>query len=142
MPPFNLERFLKAQASCYADVLRELRSGRKTSHWMWFIFPQFRGLGSSPTAQFYAIGSPEEAAAYLRHPVLGPRLVECVEIINALPVNDPEAVFGPVDALKLRSSLTLFELVAEEKTPFQTALDKFYNGVRDERTMELVRQNR
>lgn len=88
---------------------------------MWFIFPQIRGLGSSSTARFYAIASLEEADAYLRHPVLGKRLLECIEIINSLPTNDPEKIFGTIDALKLRSSLTLFERVADEKTPFERA---------------------
>jgi len=106
--PFNLDRFLTAQEDAYDTALDELRSGRKRSHWIWFIFPQLAGLGHSPTAQFYAVKSIEEAQAYLAHPILGARLHECLKALQLLETTDAEAVFGELDAMKLRSSLTLF----------------------------------
>ena len=110
---FDLERFVKAQIGIYDVALGELRAGRKRSHWMWFVFPQLAGLGSSPTAQTYAIGSLEEARAYLAHPVLGPRLIECVQAVNAVRERSAGDIFGYPDELKFRSSLTLFLLVTE-----------------------------
>ena len=134
----DLERFVEAQGPVYAGALNELRRGRKVGHWMWFVFPQIVGLGSSPAAQFYAIASLEEARAYLAHPVLGPRLRECVEAVNALAGDDAQAIFGPVDALKFRSSLTLFAAADPAEPAFAVALGKFFAGVPDGLTLERL----
>ncbi|NQE63980.1 DUF1810 domain-containing protein [Caulobacter sp. RHG1] len=131
----TLSRFVDAQANTYATALAELRRGEKTSHWMWFVFPQIAGLGRSPTAQRYAIAGLAEARAYLAHPVLGPRLVEAVEAINALPGRDAHAVFGTPDDLKLRSSLTLFQAAAPHERAFAQALDKYFAGEGDPLTL-------
>ena len=135
---FDLERFVAAQAPVYASALAELKRGRKESHWMWFVFPQIAGLGASPTAIRYAIGSAAEARAYLAHPLLGARLCEGVGAMLAHRGRSAEIILGPVDALKFRSSLTLFEAVADDPAPFAEALAAFYRGVRDERTLELL----
>jgi uncharacterized protein (DUF1810 family) len=135
--PHPLERFVEAQTSAYATALAEIRRGPKRSHWMWFVFPQLAGLGHSPTAQLYAIGSLEDAQAYLDHPVLGPRYMECVGALQDRSGNDPVAVFGPVDAMKLKSSLTLFE-AARAHPLFAAALDRWFGGERDEATLELL----
>ena len=133
----SLDRFVGAQEEgVYARALAELRTGRKESHWMWFVFPQIAGLGRSETARFYAIASLDEARAYLAHPVLGPRLVEATETIVSAS-GTAEAILGPVDALKLRSSMTLFEAVAEEPAPFRAALDRF-GGERDAETVRRI----
>ena len=137
--PHNLQRFVDAQDGVIDTALVELRRGRKDSHWMWFVFPQLAGLGRSPTAQFYGIASLEEARAYLDHPLLGPRLTQCVEAL--LPwagQRGVEDILGPVDAMKLRSSLTLFEAASSEPL-FGQALDAFFSGERDERTLEMLR---
>ncbi|ADG11893.1 DUF1810 domain-containing protein [Caulobacter segnis] len=134
----DLSRFVEAQATTYQTALAELRRGRKESHWMWFVFPQIQGLGSSPTARFYAIADLAEARAYLEHPVLGPRLLEVVAAINALPGADAHAVFGAPDDLKLRSSLTLFQAAAPDEPAFGQALDKFFGGAPDPRTLEQL----
>jgi len=134
----GLARFVKAQEGDYARALREIQSGRKRSHWMWYIFPQLRGLGFSSTAQFYGIRDLEEARAYWTHPVLGPRLVEISEALLALETNDPSRVLGYPDDLKLRSCMTLFELAAPEQPVFGRVLEKFYAGRRDPRTLELL----
>jgi uncharacterized protein (DUF1810 family) len=134
---FGLSRFVEAQAPVYAEALAELKRGRKESHWMWFVFPQLAGLGRSPMAQHYAIGSLAEARAYLGHPLLGPRLIECTEAIVAHRDLTAEAIFGPVDAMKLRSSLTLFQ-VAGAPEPFEEALHLFFGGARDAATLELL----
>lgn len=136
--PFDPDRFLSAQADTYEQARAELRAGAKRSHWMWYIFPQIAGLGRSDTARHYAIGSLAEAEAYLAHPVLGARLRECVSIINALPGSDPERVFGAVDALKLRSSLTLFAEASTEPC-FAEGLRKWFEGRRDDATHRLLR---
>lgn len=133
----GLERFVEAQAPVYATALGELRDGRKRSHWMWFIFPQLRGLGASAMSRRYGIVSSEEAEAYLAHALLGPRLRECTEAVNAHRGRSAEAIFGPVDALKLRSSMTLFDL-AGGGAPFRQCLDAFFGGARDGRTVELL----
>ncbi|MBZ9648106.1 DUF1810 domain-containing protein [Sphingobium sp. 3R8] len=136
--PYNLSRFLAAQQSTYAAALAELRQGRKTSHWMWFIFPQMAGLGRSSTAQHYAIASLDEARAYLEHPNLGDRLRECVRTLESLPHGSSAAgVLGEVDAMKLRSSLTLFE-AAGGGDLFSAALDRWFGGVRDDATLQLL----
>jgi uncharacterized protein (DUF1810 family) len=134
----DLSRFVEAQAATYQTALAELRRGRKESHWMWFVFPQIQGLGSSPTARFYAIADLAEAKAYLAHPVLGPRLREVAATINALPGDDAHAVFGSPDDLKLRSSLTLFQAAAPDEPAFGQALGKYFGGARDPRTLERL----
>ena len=139
MSDHDLHRFLDAQEGVYAQALAELRAGRKRSHWMWFIFPQFDGLGVSPTSRRYAIRSLDEARAYLRHPILGRRLAECTEAVNDHDGLTARQVFGPPDDRKLRSSMTLFELVSGPASPFAAALEKYYAGERDARTIELVR---
>ena len=136
--PHDLQRFVDAQDAVYADVVAELRRGRKASHWMWFVFPQLRELGRSATARRYGIASAEEALAYWRHPRLGPRLLECVELLLAVPGRSALQILGAPDDLKLRSSLTLFERVAPEQPAFARALDRFYGGARDPRTLELL----
>ena len=138
MTGFDLEHFVAAQEGVYPQALAELRAGQKRSHWMWFVFPQFAGLGTSPMAVRYAIGSADEAQAYLAHPVLGLRLREGVAAMLAHKGARPEAILGGIDALKFRSSLTLFEAVAEEPAPFAEALEAFYGGVRDGRTLALL----
>lgn len=136
----HLDRFVDAQAPLYEQALEELRSGRKRTHWMWFVFPQLRGLGQSAMAQHYGIASREEAHAYLAHPLLGERLRQCVAALQALPPDsDAEGVLGGTDALKLRSSLTLFEAVAPQEPLFGQALDRWYDGQRDARTLAMLR---
>ena len=138
MAAFDLDRFVAAQAPIYAQALSELKAGRKRSHWMWFVFPQLAGLGRSPTARYYAIASAEEARAYLAHPVLGPRLRECAEVLLAHRGASAEAIFGAVDAMKLKSSMTLFEAVAEDPVPFAAILDTYFDGERDAATLVLL----
>jgi uncharacterized protein (DUF1810 family) len=136
--PHNLQRFVDAQDGVFETALAELRAGAKQSHWMWFIFPQLAGLGHSPTAQFYAIGSADEARAYLEHSLLGPRLRQCVEaLLTHAGHRSSEGILGSVDALKLRSSLTLFDLVAPHDL-FQRALAAFFAGEPDARTLALI----
>ena len=132
--PFGLQRFLDAQAQTYDQALAELRAGRKRTHWMWFVFPQVAGLGRSPTAQHYAISGPDEARAYLAHPVLGPRLVECAQALLDLPGEDAAAVLGPVDAVKLRSSMTLFAHAAPGEPVFRAVLEQYFGGAEDDAT--------
>ena len=136
--PFNLQRVLDAQAPQLADVLDELRRGRKVSHWMWYFFPQLRGLGLSSTAQFYGITSLDEAIAYLAHPTLGARLRDCVALMNTHCNRTAEQILGHVDALKFRSSLTLFARASSNEPPFIEALERFYDGQPDPRTIELL----
>src|ERR1700744_2612599 len=138
--PHDLQRFGKAQGSLYAVALAELRAGRKRSHWMWFVFPQLLGLGSSPTAVHSAARSREGGRAYLKHPVLGPRLVECVQAVNAVRGRSAGEIFGYPDELKFRSSLTLFLLAAasEAKVPFQRALDQYFGGKGDTATLSKL----
>lgn len=131
----DLQRFVDAQAGVYPTALGELRAGRKASHWMWFVFPQVEGLGRSPTARFYALAGLDEARAYLAHPVLGPRLRECVAAILALPGDDAHAVFGSPDDLKLRSCLTLFAAAAPDEPAFRAALAKYFAGADDPLTL-------
>jgi uncharacterized protein (DUF1810 family) len=140
--PHNLERFVQAQAGIYEQALSEIQRGRKRSHWMWFIFPQFDGLGFSATSQHYAIKSLAEAEAYLRDPVLGPRLLACAEAALAVEGKSARDVFGSPDDIKLRSSATLFAIVSLPGSVFERLLDKYFGGVRDETTMRLVRDAR
>jgi len=138
MDDFNLARFVEAQEPVYAAVLAELRAGHKRSHWMWFIFPQFKGLGNSEMAQRYAIGSEDEAAAYLAHPVLGRRLRECAGIVAGLDGPSAHEIFGYPDELKFRSSMTLFADVAPDEAVFQACIDKFFDGEADPETLARV----
>ena len=135
---FDLERFVRAQAGDYEQALAEIKSGRKRSHWMWYIFPQYAGLGFSSMSQLYAIGSLGEARAYLAHPVLGPRLVECAEAMCAIENRSATEVLGYPDDVKLKSSATLFAQVSPEESVFHRILDKYYGGQRDGRTLELI----
>jgi len=138
---FDLQRFLDAQEGTYGRALAEIRRGRKQSHWMWYIFPQIEGLGRSSTTQYYAIKSREEARQYLAHPVLGARLRECVRALLALEGRSASQIFGYPDTLKLRSSLTLFAQVDKEGDAiFEAALEKYYQGEPDERTLEILRR--
>jgi uncharacterized protein (DUF1810 family) len=134
----DLERFVHAQAGTYDRALAELRAGHKTSHWMWWIFPQVAGLGMSPTSQAYAVADLAEARAYLRHDVLGPRLLECCRALLALEGVSAEQVLGSVDAMKLRSSMTLFAYADPSKTTFCEVLDRYYDGAEDARTVALL----
>lgn len=137
---FDLERFAAAQdaGGTYQQAVAELGRGAKTSHWMWFVFPQIAGLGRSPAAQHYAISSVAEARAYLAHPVLGPRLAECAEIVAGLTGRTAEQIFGGIDAVKLRSSMTLFLLADPDQPAFRQVLDQFYGGAMDEATERLA----
>jgi uncharacterized protein (DUF1810 family) len=131
----SLERFVTAQSGgVHERALAELRAGRKTGHWMWFVFPQIAGLGMSINAQVYAIDSLDEARAYLAHDVLGPRLRECASVVAALPATDAEEVFGEIDAMKLRSSMTLFARAAPDEPVFAEVLDHYFGGVPDAAT--------
>jgi uncharacterized protein (DUF1810 family) len=134
----DLERFVAAQDGVYAQALAELRRGAKRSHWMWFIFPQIAGLGQSAMARTYAIASAEEARAYLAHPVLGPRLIEATGAVTAA-AGSAEAILGGIDAVKLRSSMTVFAAVADDPTPYRAALERFFGGEDDPATLGLLR---
>ncbi|MFC7074522.1 DUF1810 domain-containing protein [Halovenus rubra] len=136
--PHDLQRFVDAQDSVIDQVKTELRSGRKRSHWMWFVFPQVDGLGSSQMAQRYAISSRAEAKAYLTHTILGSRLRECTELVNKINGKSAKEIFGSPDDLKFKSSMTLFDTVASDPAPFGTALKKFYDGDRDAQTVQFL----
>jgi uncharacterized protein (DUF1810 family) len=137
---YDLERFVTAQdtGSTYQHATGELRRGQKTSHWMWFVFPQIAGLGRSPTSRHYAISSLEEAKEYLRHRVLGPRLLECAGIVAATKNRTAPQIFGAIDAQKLRSSMTLFMRAAPDQPVFQEVLDRYFEGQPDSATDELI----
>jgi uncharacterized protein (DUF1810 family) len=136
---FNLQRFVTAQQHVFEDVCAELRSGEKRSHWMWFIFPQMRGLGRSAMAEKFAISSTLEALAYLRHPVLGPRLRECTQLVNSVQGRSLKQIFGSPDDFKFRSSMTLFAHVAPGDGEFLEALRKYCRGEPDPKTLEILR---
>ncbi|HSQ78750.1 MAG TPA: DUF1810 domain-containing protein [Nitrospirota bacterium] len=136
--PYDLARFISAQEGVYDRALAELRDGRKSSHWMWYIFPQIDGLGHSPTTRLYSIKSLEEARQYLAHPVLGARLVACAEAVLAVQGRSASDIFGHPDDWNLQSSMTLFELVAGPRGVFERVLDKYYQGKRDTRTLQIV----
>jgi uncharacterized protein (DUF1810 family) len=135
---FDLQRFVDAQASVYADVLEELADGRKRTHWMWFVFPQIRGLGSSPTAQRFSISSLKEAEAYMRHPVLGQRLREATLLVNRVNGRSIEDIFGYPDYLKFRSSMSLFARATDDNEVFVEALRKYFSGEPDADTLRLL----
>jgi uncharacterized protein (DUF1810 family) len=136
--PFHLERFVSAQQGVYEGALRELRQGRKTGHWIWFIFPQLAGLGRSETSRFYGIESLAEARAYLDHPVLGARLRECAGAVLATSGRTAEDIFGSLDAMKVRSSMTLFQRAAPDEVLFTQVVERFYGGVGDNATDALL----
>jgi uncharacterized protein (DUF1810 family) len=139
--PFGLQKFVDAQSRVIDAVRQELRSGRKSSHWMWFVFPQLAGLGLSLTADFYALRSLEEARAYLAHPVLGARLRECTDLVNTIAGRDLHAIFGDPDRLKFRSCMTLFAMAAPEEGVFAEALRKYCGGQGDPRTIALLQDS-
>lgn len=136
--PFDLKRFVDAQRPVYDDVVAELRAGRKRSHWMWFVFPQLRGLGGSAMAARFGIASLDEAGAYLRHELLGPRLHECARLVSAVQGRSIGQIFGSPDDLKLRSSMTLFARATEDNADFVAVLDKYYGGRYDELTLDRL----
>jgi uncharacterized protein (DUF1810 family) len=140
MDPYKLQRFIDAQQGLYAQVQTELAAGRKTSHWMWFVFPQIKGLGLSATAQKYAVSSLDEAKAYLDHPVLGPRLRECTRLVIAVNGRTIEDIFGYPDHLKFHSSMTLFALAAGDDHVFMKALHKYWQAKQDEQTIERLKK--
>jgi uncharacterized protein (DUF1810 family) len=137
--PFNLERFVEAQRDTYETACQELAAGAKSSHWMWFVFPQLRGLGASETSRFYGIGSLAEATAYLGHPILGPRLRRAVALVLSVEGRSIGEIMGMPDDLKLRSSMTLFALAGEDDSIFLQVLDRYFGGKKDEATLGLLR---
>ena len=138
--PFHLARFIDAQRNDYSQAVAELRAGRKRSHWIWFIFPQLKGLGRSPTSEHFGVASLDEARAYLAHPILGPRLEECTRLVNQIEGSSIDQIFGFPDNLKFRSSMTLFSHAAPNNAIFSAALDKYFAGEPDPRTIELLQQ--
>lgn len=141
--PYHLQRFVDAQEPVIAHVLEELKHGRKYGHWIWFIFPQLKGLGRSSTSEFYGISSLDEAKAYLQHPVLGARLIQCAELVIAVQGSDAEDIFGEVDAMKFRSCMTLFTAAGSGRRIFAQALEKYFGGRGDPLTIRyLDKQNR
>ena len=143
--PYNLQRFLDAQQHVIASVTAELTQGRKRSHWMWFIFPQLKGLGHTAQSNFFGISSLQEAAAYLQHPVLGPRLKQCTQLVNAIEGHSAEDIFGEIDAMKFRSSMTLFAKAtpanaAPENQIFIDTLEKYFEGEFDPLTIDFLRK--
>jgi uncharacterized protein (DUF1810 family) len=135
---FDLDRFVRAQQGVHDVALDELRRGRKSSHWMWFVFPQLAGLGRSATAVRYAITGVDEARAYLTHPVLGPRLLTATDVAHDAPARSADALLGGIDSVKLRSSMTLFARVATDPRPFAAVLDRWYAGAEDPATLRLL----
>jgi uncharacterized protein (DUF1810 family) len=140
--PYDLQRFGDAQNRVYGEVRSELESGRKRTHWMWFIFPQIRGLGQSPTAQRFSISSLDEARAYLRHPVLGPRLLECTRLVQSIEGRTAQQIFGSPDDLKFRSCMTLFAEADARRPEFEAAIRKYYGGEYDLSTRKLLEGRR
>ncbi|MCA3423771.1 MAG: DUF1810 domain-containing protein [Roseomonas sp.] len=136
--PFDVERFVVAQATAMAQIRRELEAGRKQSHWIWFVFPQLRALGRSSTALHYGIASLAEAQAYMAHPVLGPRLIECTKLVNAVQGRSVHEIFGSPDDLKFRSSMTLFAACGAEPAVFSDAIARYFEGIPDPLTLELL----
>ena len=138
---YELNRFIKAQANVYQNVLTELNQGKKTSHWMWFIFPQIKGLGNSETSVYYSIKSMEEATAYLKHPELGVRLIACCDILLTTERKSAHDIFGFPDARKLQSGMTLFSMVPDANSVFSEVLKKYFNNEKDQRTIDIVQHN-
>jgi uncharacterized protein (DUF1810 family) len=136
--PYDLERFVVAQRTTFSQALAELRRGRKESHWIWFVFPQIAGLGRSATAAHYAITTTDEARAYLAHPVLGPRLLEAAQVVADVDARNAESLLGTIDAVKVRSSMTLFARVADDPAPFRAVLERWYDGREDPATVSLL----
>jgi uncharacterized protein (DUF1810 family) len=136
--PYNLDRFVRAQTPVYEEVLSELKNGKKVSHWMWFIFPQMKGLGRSPTSIEFSISSREEASAYLHHPLLGPRLKECTRLVLLTEGRSIEQIFGFPDDMKFRSSVTLFAQVSPDDDLFTKALQRYFQGVPDQLTLDCL----
>ena len=139
--PHNLQRFMSAQESVIDIVIQELKTGDKQTHWMWFVFPQIQGLGRSEIAKHYGISSTEEALAYLSHPVLGTRLKQCVGILADLSDRSAEQVFGSTDAMKFRSSMSLFALVSSGENIFEEVLRKYYDGSPDQKTLDILHRD-
>lgn len=137
---YNLERFVEAQKNDYAVALSEIKNGRKESHWIWYVFPQVLGLGYTSTSIEYAIKDLDEATAYLNHAVLGKRLIEISNALLVFETDDANKIFGGTDSMKLRSSMTLFSLVPNADAVFQKVLDKFFNGAKDDKTLQLLNQ--
>jgi len=140
--PYDLTRFVLGQELNYEDALSEIRNGRKRSHWMWYIFPQYQGLGSSPTSRRYAIKSMTEASAYLQHPILGPRLLECAEAALGVTGRSAHELFGSPDDMKLQSCATLFASVSPPGSVFERLLQKYFDGTGDEKTLSLLGSGR
>jgi len=138
----NLNRFVDAQNSVYSEAIKELESGCKKSHWMWFIFPQIKGLGSSVMARKFAIESVTDARAYLEHPILGSRLIECSSLVLAVKAKTAKEIFGYPDYLKFHSSMTLFSIVSKESPAFKDALDIFFNGQTDQLTLDIIEMSK
>jgi uncharacterized protein (DUF1810 family) len=139
---YDLQRFVEAQEPLYAGVLAELRAGRKRTHWIWFIFPQLKGLGHSDTAQYYGVSGLDEARAYLQHPILGPRLKECSGLVAEIEDRSVEALFGYPDDMKFRSSMTLFAQATQDEPVFAECLRKYFDGAADPLTLARVTQDR
>lgn len=135
-----LQRFINAQANIYETALKEIQSGRKRSHWMWFIFPQLKGLGRSPTSMYYGLDGVEEAREYLNNPILGARLREITKALLMLPDTNPHSIFGSPDDMKLRSCMTLFDTI-EPNSIFRQVIDKFFQGRQDTRTLSILNRN-
>ena len=136
--PYDLQRFIDAQQPVFDRVIAELKQGRKRGHWIWFIFPQLKGLGHSSNSEFFGISSLQEAAAYVQHPVLGPRLVQCTELVNSVEGSSAEDIFGEIDAMKFRSSMTLFAKAAPDNRIFAEAIGKYFGGRFDGLTINRV----
>lgn len=136
----NLERFVVAQEHTFDTALEEVKNGKKESHWMWFIFPQIIGLGESDTALYYSLTDIGEAKLYLEHQVLGPRLVKITNELLALDTDDPVSVFGELDSLKLNSCMTLFDVVSDDNDVFNQVIEKFYDGEKDQKTLQLIKK--
>ena len=136
----SLSIFLEAQQNIYPQVVKELESGKKTTHWMWFIFPQIDGLGHSSKAKYYSIKTIEEAKEYLMHPILGKRLLECTNIIAGIENKTADEIFGYIDTIKLRSCITLFKFIAPEQKVFNDILKKYFNGEQDEQTLSILQR--
>jgi len=134
----NLNRFIEAQNDAYEEIVQELKNGKKLTHWMWYIFPQITGLGFSSTAKFFAIQNPCEAQAYLNHPILGQRLLECTKTVLTLKGKSAMGIFGDIDALKFKSSMTLFMSIAGSDSAFQDAIEKYFEGAPDRKTLDML----